>query len=701
MSRHRDRWLWLGLRALARGALCVSGLGVAALEFEALAGESSAATHFHREIQPVLTKYCYDCHGDGMHKGNVAFDELGSDKALVDNHELWNKVLRNVRAGLMPPAKKPRPDAVERGRLENWVKFETFGIDPRNVDPGRVTVRRLNRVEYRNTIHDLLGVDFDAENQFPPDDTGYGFDDIGSVLTLSPMLLEKYLAAATTIVAEAKPTISKVMQEVPQEPAAKRARAAEFLAKFAGRAFRRPVEPDTAERLAGLAEQAWRQPGATFEAGIARAMVAVLSSPRFLFREEKLEPGGRGKGFPRVDEFSLASRLSYFLWSSMPDAELFSLAAAGQLRKNLDAQVKRMLADRRSQALVRNFTGQWLQARDVEGIPIEARSVLLREEKVDPERDRKRARFRALRDKPEDARTPEEKEELAGLRAEFVKRINAPLRVDFNGRLRRAMRQETEKYFDYVVREDRPLLELIESDYTFLNERLAKHYGLPDVAGDDLRLVKLPPDSPRGGVLTQGTVLAVTSNPTRTSPVKRGRFVLDAILGTPPPPPPPNIPPLEDAAKKVEGREPTLRETLELHRTQPMCNSCHNRMDPLGLAFENFNAMGMWRNQEREQTIDASGTLITGEPFTNVRELKHILATRHARDFYRCLTEKMLTYAIGRGLDYYDVETVDEIVERIDKANGAFSALLGGVIDSAPFQKSRPTDLLAQSAPGK
>jgi hypothetical protein len=263
------------------------------------------------------------------------------------------------------------------------------------------------------------------------------------------------------------------------------------------------------------------------------------------------------------------------------------------------------------------------------------------------------------------------------------------------------MRQETEKYFDYVVREDRPLLELIESDYTFLNERLAKHYGLPDVAGDDLRLVKLPPDSPRGGVLTQGTVLAVTSNPTRTSPVKRGRLVLDAILGTPPPPPPPNIPPLEDAAKKVEGREPTLRETLELHRTQPMCNSCHNRMDPLGLAFENFNAMGMWRNQEREQTIDASGTLITGEPFTNVRELKHILATRHARDFYRCLTEKMLTYAIGRGLDYYDVETVDEIVERIDKANGAFSALLGGVIDSAPFQKSRPTDLLAQSAPGK
>jgi hypothetical protein len=633
-----------------------------------------------------------------MHKGGVAFDELGPDKAIVENHELWYKVLRNVRAGLMPPPKKQRPDDAERGRLEKWIKFEAFGIDPRNVDPGRVTVRRLNRIEYRNTIRDLLGVEFDAENQFPPDDTGYGFDDIGSVLTLSPMLLEKYLAAATTVVAEAKPSIAKVVQEVPQEPTAKRARAEDFLAKFAGRAFRRPVDHATTERLAGLAELAWGQPGATFETGIDRAMVAVLSSPRFLFQEEKLESDGRGKGYPLIDEFSLASRLSYFLWSSMPDQELLRLAAAGQLRKNLNTQVTRMLADRRSQALVRNFTGQWLQARDIEGIPIESRAVLLREEKPDPEQDRKRARFRALRDRPEDTRTPEEKEELAGLRAEFAKRMNAPLRADFNGKLRRAMRQETEKYFDYVMREDRPLLELIESDYTFLNERLAKHYGLPEVAGDEVRLVKLPPDSLRGGVLTQGTILAVTSNPTRTSPVKRGRFVLDAILGTPAPPPPPNIPPLEDAAKKVAGREPTLRETLELHRTLPMCSSCHNRMDPLGLAFENFNAMGMWRSQERDQPIDASGTLITGEPYHGIRELKHILAAHHARDFYRCLSEKMLTYAIGRGLEYYDVETVDEIVQRIEKTDGRFSALLAGVIESAPFQKSRPTGLLARNA---
>ena len=632
-----------------------------------------------------------------MHKGGVAFDELGPDHAVVNNQELWYKVLRNIRAGLMPPAKKPRPDETERHRLENWIKFEAFGIDPRDVDPGKVTVRRLNRVEYRNTIRDLLGVEFDAENRFPPDDTGYGFDDIGSVLTLSPMLLEKYIAAATTVVAEAKPSIAQAAREVPQEPAAKRARAGDFLAKFAGRAFRRPVDSATADRLADMAELAWGQPGATFETGIDRAMVAVLSSPRFLFREEKLESEHRGKGYPLIDEFSLASRLSYFLWSSMPDEELFRVAAAGQLRKNLEAQVKRMLADGRSRALVRNFTGQWLQARDVEGIPIEPRSVLLREEKPNPAWVAKRARLRELRDKPQDARTPEEKAELATLRAEFASRINAPLQTDFNGKLRRAMRQETEKYFEYVMCEDRPLLELVDSDYAFLNERLAKHYGLPPIVGEELRLVKLPPDSPRGGVLTQGTVLAVTSNPTRTSPVKRGRFVLEAFLGTPAPPPPPNIPPLEDAAKKLAGREPSLRETLELHRSQPMCSSCHNRMDPLGLAFENFNAIGMWREQEHGEPIDASGTLVTGETFNGARELKHVLATRHARDFYRCVTEKMLTYAIGRGLECYDVETVDRIVERIEKADGRFSALLSGVIESAPFQKSRPTDSLAQS----
>jgi hypothetical protein len=261
------------------------------------------------------------------------------------------------------------------------------------------------------------------------------------------------------------------------------------------------------------------------------------------------------------------------------------------------------------------------------------------------------------------------------------------------------MRQETEKYFEYVVREDRSVLELVDSDYTFLNERLAKHYGIPEVTGDEIRLVKLPSDSVRGGILTQGTVLAVTSNPTRTSPVKRGLFVLDNILGTPPPPPPPDIPPLEDAAKAVTGREPSLRETLELHRSQPLCHSCHNRMDPLGLALENFNAMGMWREKERDQPIDSTGTLITGEPFQTTRQLKQILAANHSDAFYRCLTEKLMTYAIGRGLDHRDTETVDQIVAKLEETNGRFSALLAGIINSAPFQKAREAGMLADASP--
>ncbi len=816
-------------------------------------------TNFHKDIEPILTKYCSDCHADGMKKGKVAFDELGTDDALLGNHDLWLAVLKNVRAGLMPPAKKKsRPSAEEVRRLESWIKYEAFGIDPVNPDPGRVTVHRLNRAEYRNTIRDLMGIEFNTEGEFPPDDTGYGFDNIGDVLTISPMLLEKYLAAARAIVAEAVPTVPKTMpertipgskfrgstnagsdsgrghknslalsyyeaglatnmfraeqrgkyqvlldlaaqeqyvegkfdynkcrlifavdgqplltkeytreggkafhyekelnlasgeheltfelqpltpaetqvralslridsvtvrgpleekywvrpknyvrffkKEAPADGTMRRAHAKELLEDFARKAFRRPVDDLTVERLASLAESIYSLPGKTFEAGVARAMEAALASPRFIFREEKVQkPAVVSKvnvagstNHPWLDEYSLASRLSYFLWSSMPDAELFRLADAGQLRQNLGAQVKRMLADRRSQAFIENFTGQWLQARDIETVVIDSRAVLGRDEKVDPEFERRRARFRELRNKPDESLSPAEKEEMARMRAEFSKRFGA-LRAELTGELRRAMRQETERYFDHVIRENRPLAEFIDSDYTFLNERLAKHYGIEGVHGDELRLVKLPANSPRGGILTQGTVLAVTSNPTRTSPVKRGVFILDNILGTPPPPPPPNIPALEDSAKEVQGREPTLRETLELHRRNALCSSCHSRMDPLGLALEHFNAMGMWREKERDQPVDVTGNLITGEPFNNVRELKQILVTGHREDFYRCLTEKLLTYAIGRGLDYRDVETVDAIVKRLE--HGRFEALLMGVIESSPFQRQRADGMLAE-----
>ncbi|MDQ5981188.1 MAG: hypothetical protein QG602_4166, partial [Verrucomicrobiota bacterium] len=263
--------------------------------------------------------------------------------------------------------------------------------------------------------------------------------------------------------------------------------------------------------------------------------------------------------------------------------------------------------------------------------------------------------------------------------------------------LRQAMQQETEMTFAHVLREDRSLVELIDADYTFLNEELAEHYGIAGVKGREMRKVQLPPDSPRGGVLTQGTVLAVTSNPTRTSPVKRGVFILEKILGTPPAPPPPNIPPLENIASKEELAKMTLRETLDLHASNGMCRSCHNRMDPLGLALENFNAMGRWRDMDSNQPVETAGKLITGEKFANIRELKQILAREHRGDYLHNVAEKLLMYALGRGVEHYDTETLDQLVHRLEAADARPSALLLGIIESAPFQQRR-REAAAQTA---
>ncbi len=495
--------------------------------------------------------------------------------------------------------------------------------------------------------------------------------------------------------------------EPPQEEKARHDYASQILRRFAANAFRRPIDDPTLERFVAFAEKAYHQPGKHFEDGIARAMVAVLASPRFLFRVERTANPVR-EIHPLVDEYTLASRLSYLLWSTMPDENLFDLARRGELRKGLRAEVSRMLKDSRSQQMIENFTGQWLQARDIEGVSIDPRSVLARDSGTEKELNRQFEEFRARQ---------------AALAAQGTNRVvtnsvgsstnNTPLAagekprpkffkptIELDEPLRKAMRHETEMCFGYVVSEDRSVLELIESDYTFLNERLAKHYGMTNlnVTGSEMRRVSLPNESPRGGILTEATVLMVTSNPTRTSPVKRGLFILDNIIGSPPPPPPPDIPQLEQAEKEFKDHEPTLREVLELHRNKPLCSSCHSRMDPLGFALENFNAMGMWREKERGQSIDAVGKLITGESFGDIRELKHILVTDRRDDFYRCLTEKFLTYALGRGLEYYDVGTVDKIVERLEASHGQFSSLLMGVIESSPFQKQRNQSILTDKS---
>jgi hypothetical protein len=658
------------------------------------------AEQFHRDVEPILSRYCYDCHGYGAQEGSVTFDEFESDEAVLGNRDLWFRALRMLRAGMMPPVDAERPSPDELARLEQWIKSGVFRIDPNNPDPGRVTVRRLNRVEYENTIRDLVGVDFDVNTEFPPDDSGHGFDNIGDVLTVSPLLLEKYIAAAETIVAKAVPLEPGdknyerfFPREVPDGADARRAYATELLGTFATKAFRRRVDQATAERLADLAVSVDEQPGQSFESGVAQAMAAVLASPRFLFREEGVEMDA-GRTFPLVDEYALATRLSYFLWSTTPDDELMRLAREHKLRSELDAQIERMTADDRFEQFIRQFAGQWLRARDVETWPVDGRAVMAREN-PDRSRDGLRRRFRRLQRKDPSQMTDEEKAELEEVRAQFQRRFGELRRAELDGDVRRAMRRETEMLFGYIVQEDRSLLELIDADYTFLNERLARQYGIDGVEGDRMRKVNLPEDSPRGGVLTQGTTLVVTSNPDRTSPAKRGLYVLETLLGTPPPPPPPNIPSLEQTEADMRGQTPTARELLELHRADPLCAACHNRMDPLGLALENFNPLGAWRDQERKQPIDAAGVLITGEEFTGVAELKAILAGERHTDFYRCATEKLLTYALGRGLEYNDVEAVDRIVAELEKTNGRASELLLGVIKSEPFQRTRLPDVAA------
>ncbi len=803
----------------------------------------AGADRFRETILPILKDRCFDCHGDGENKGSLALDQFKDDADLLDRLDLWWDVAKNIRAGIMPPKRKPQLTADEKKRIDDWIQADVFGLNPANPDPGRITIRRLNRVEYRHTIRDLMGIEFDTELEFPPDDTGYGFDNIGDVLSVSPLLLEKYVQAAETIVTKAVPTASKVIPvrtvpgtefrsadgsqtgdrisfydaavltssikaehagdyevvfevhvdgefafdpgrckaifsvngekcaegefvyafsddpdrgatfryaaqrtlpagehqltielqplvekekrlnrldfriksaslhgpadtrhwvppenyakffpngPAPDDSALRRDHARNVLQDFASRAFRRPVSERVLMGLVGFAEQTYAQPNKTYEQGIARALVAVLASPRFLFRLEADDPGSLAEKFPRVDEWALASRLSYFFWSSMPDDELFALAEKGELRKHLPTQIERLLKDPRSAALVGNFTGQWLQARNLEHLAIEPLAVLGFQGELEAIREKYgRQLFRrgGTNDSPELKAARTRSRELSQLADRF------------NPELRTAMRRETELVFEHVLRGNRSVREFLDSDYTFLNQQLAGHYDIKGVEGADMRLVQLPPDSPRGGVLTQGNMLLITSNPTRTSPVKRGLFILENILGTPTPPAPPNVPELEEAAKAISDHKPTLRELLTRHREDALCSSCHNRIDPLGLAFENFTALGTWRDQEEGKPINPSGDLITGEKFSGVQELKQILVENHRTTFYRCLTEKLLTYALGRGIEYYDELTVDRIVNRLEQEDGRFHALISGIVESAPFQQRRKTESLTAGNP--
>jgi hypothetical protein len=482
----------------------------------------------------------------------------------------------------------------------------------------------------------------------------------------------------------------------PTDPAERRAYASEVLERFASRAFRRPVSPETLAKLVDLAEATYSLEGKTFEQGIGQAVVAILASPKFLFHLEDVEPDSDVEFTAVIDEYSLAARLSFALWRSIPDEALTELAAKGQLRENFAAQVRRMIADPKARAFVEGFSQQWLQVNAITDIPINSEAIMALESTGAEESSE------ALADARPGAGRGRGQRGAGGQRPRGRFGFGGRRRAEYTGteltpEVRAAMKHEVEAYFNFVMREDRSVLEFLDSDYAFVNADLAKLYGLPAVEGPELRKVDLPADSPRGGMLTMGSVLTVTSNPTRTSPVKRGKWVLENILGAPTAPPPPDVPALEDTLAKAGDRKPTQREALAIHRDNPLCASCHARMDPLGLALESFNGFGRYRTVESEQPIDPTGELITGERFAGVTELKQALADNHQLEFYRTLAGKLLTYALGRGMEYYDVATIDEIASRMQADEGRFSALLMGVLESAPFHQ-RLTATVVDSA---
>jgi hypothetical protein len=409
--------------------------------------------------------------------------------------------------------------------------------------------------------------------------------------------------------------------------------AREIISDVMGRAFRRPPTPAEINRVVALVELADRN-GENFNVAVGLGIQAILVSPHFLFRVELDPPSDDPGGIRTLNDYELATRLSYFLWSSMPDDELFALARLGKLRSgdNLERQVRRMLADPKSQALVENFAGQWLQLRNLDTAA------------------------------PDKGRYP-----------------------DFDEPLRRAMRQETELFFAAIMKEDRSVLDFLDGDFTFVDERLARHYGIPDVKGNEFRRVQLDRHQ-RGGVLTHASVLTVTSNPTRTSPVKRGKWVLENILGTPPPPPPPNVPELkEEAVGELTG---SLRQRMEQHRAKPDCAVCHERMDPLGFGLENYDGIGAWRTSEGRFEIDPSGVLPGGQSFSGPQELKSILKARKD-EFVKCLAEKMLTYGLGRGVEYSDRGTIHDIAKSVEAGEYKFSSLILAIVKSEPFEKRR------------
>jgi hypothetical protein len=602
------------------------------------------AEAFDREVRPLLETYCLDCHDASKAKADVNLERFEHADHLWQDPKLWERVLVQLDDKVMPPPKRKQPSEEERAKLAKWLREVLHNPEQDKLprDPGGSVIHRLSRLEYDNTIRDLLGVDTKPANDFPPDaGGGAGFDNNSATLFIPPVLMEKYLEAAEEVLSAAKP--ERIFVKRPGDGCDERRAAFESLEALAHRGFRRPLVDGEVERIMRIYDAA-RSRGEEWEPAVKLAAKAVLVSPHFLFRIED-ERAGSTEPF-RVNDWELASRLSYFLWSSMPDAELFALAREGKLHEPpvLEAQVRRMLADPKARTFAENFAAQWLRTKEVLHL-------------VEPAPDR------------------------------FPQ---------FTRELREAFYAEPVEFFLALYRDNRPLTDCLDADYTFANETLAKFYGIPGVSGEKMQKVALT-DRNRGGVLGMGGVLTLTSYPRRTSPVLRGKWVMEEILGTPPPPPPPNV-----NTQTVERRNDhlTFRQRLEQHREQAACAGCHARMDPLGFGLENFDAIGAWRTQASGQPVDASGQLIGGEKFTGPAELKTLLMQKKD-EFTRNVTEKMLAYSLGRGLEPADWWPVQQISRAVAADGYRAQTLVIEITKSFPFQYRRPVppQTVAQSPP--
>ena len=596
----------------------------------------AASPDFARDALPVLQKYCFACHSAEKSKGGVNFVQYKDKQDMLREPKMWETAIRAVADKEMPPEAKPQPTDKEREALWKWIETALKNVDTSKLpkDPGRVTAHRLNRTEYNNTIRDLLGVNTHPADAFPADGSGGGgFDNNADTLFIPPLLLEKLLDAATEILDKAADDRLGISATMASGAGARDA-ARGAVEKFAARAFRRPVAKEEVTRLMTLFDAVSKK-GANAKDAIKLVYKAVLVSPHFLYRVETDPSGAAGNQPHALQDYELASRLSYFIWASMPDEELLMLASQKALQnpEAIAKQVKRMLADPKATGLTENFCAQWLGIQNFK------------------------------------TSAPPDRRRFPG----------------FTPALRDAMYAETIEFFDAVIRKDGSILDLLDSDYTFVNEELAKHYGLPPVKGKEMQRVKLT-DTSRGGLVGMGSVLALTSYPLRTSPVLRGKWVLSEVLGSPPPPPPANVKVLPTDDKAVEGK--SFRERLELHRKKPECAGCHARMDPIGFGLENFDPTGKFRTESGGIKVDASGVLTSGEKFTGPAELRAALM-RKKDDCLRNVTERMLSYALGRGVESFDAWTVKAIVDTVKKENYKGATLVREIALSYPFRNRK------------